>query len=610
LCGIAGIVARRSSRNLRDTIAAMTARVRHRGPDGEGTCQHGRVALGHRRLAIIDLSSLGGQPMEYADGRYAITYNGEIYNHKELRVELEKAGYSFRSNTDTEVVLAAYDAFGPECLSQFNGMWAFAIHDRVENTVFAARDRFGVKPFYYVMTDECFAFGSEIRQLLPLLPSVQPNPRAVSEFILTGTCVQSKETFFQEVLALLPGHYLCYHLATDECVITRYYNLLQRIPENPERPAGRGLDDWREIFEDSVRLRMRSDVTVGTCLSGGLDSSSIALVAARMYRESTNMPLAAVTGISEDLRNNEEVFAREVVAAGALKWIRTRPTYEDFCTALPSAVANQEEPFNSPSGFMQHFVMRAARENGVTVLLGGQGGDETLLGYDRYYPAYCAMLWREGGIHAVLRGLREAVRRNTNMSVSRMVAFCACGLSPTLRYWYYRYRSGYMAERPDRPKWIDSFAEACGDFRSLQALEIETTSLPTLLRYEDKTSMAFGVETRLPFLDYRLVECSVAMPPVHKIHNGWMKWALREAMSDLLPPDIAWRPDKIGFDAPTELWLSRHAQVMATAVRGSQLVRRFCDIERLMRRYFQLDRNEQWRLYNLALWEETFHVQA
>jgi asparagine synthase (glutamine-hydrolysing) len=610
MCGIAGVVAKRRNFDLEQVVRQMMGRVRHRGPDDEGFYLDGPVALGHRRLSIIDLSPLGRQPMSFADGNYVITYNGEIYNYVELRSELQQLGIQFRTRTDTEVILAAYSVWGRECLERFNGMWSFAIHDRVENVVFAARDRFGVKPFYYAETDACFAFGSEIREVLPLLPSVTANPTVVVDFLLTGAQVQSTETFFGGVSNLLPGHWLVYEVETNRVVIGRYYNLLEKINGGNVLSGNEGVDTFRSLLEDSVRLRLRSDVRVGTCLSGGLDSSSIALVAARMYGNSSDRRFSAVTAVSEDPRNSEEAYAEKVVSAGTLDWLRTRPTYGDFRALLPQVVSHQEEPFGSPSICMQAFVMRAARENGVVVLLDGQGGDESLLGYDRYYPAYCAALWREGGVRAVLGGMRDSMLRNANMKPWRFAAITMFGLMPSLRYLYCRRRAGYLAAPPPRPVWMGDFAAAYLDIRALQVLEMETTGLPELLRYEDKNSMAFSVETRLPYLDYRLVETALRLPLDLKMRDGWTKWVLRQALSDVLPPAIAWRRNKIGFEAPTDLWLSQHMDIMSAKVEFSPLVRRYCDLAHVKRRFPTLDRNSQWRLYSLALWEEAFGVAA
>jgi asparagine synthase (glutamine-hydrolysing) len=244
------------------------------------------------------------------------------------------------------------------------------------------------------------------------------------------------------------------------------------------------------------------------------------------------------------------------------------------------------------------------------VLLDGQGGDETLLGYDRYYPAYCITLWRERGALGVLGGAMASMRSNANMMPWRFAAFLFFGLLPAARYLYYRHRSSYLAAPPPLPEWISQFASASLDVRRLQMLDVETLGLPPLLRYEDKNSMAFSIEARLPFLDYRLVEMAITLAPQLKMRDGWTKWILRQAMSDLLPHDIAWRRNKIGFAAPTDIWLARHMDVMVEKVRASPLIGRFCALDRLMRQFAGLDRNSQWRLYSLAMWEEVFGVRV
>jgi len=591
-------------------IKEMTNRVRHRGPDDAGYYVNGRVALGHRRLSIIDLTSAGHQPMSYADDRYTVTYNGEIYNYLELRDELRALGCKFSSDSDTEVILAAYATWGSRCLTRFNGMWAFAIHDCQRGVVFAARDRFGVKPFYYVDTDQCFAFGSEISQLLPLLPAVRADANVLTDYLMTGVHAQTEDTFFDRINALMPGHFMEYDVTAEAYQITRYYNLLERVASRPD-PVNEteAISAIRDLVEDSVRLRLRSDVRVGTCLSGGIDSSSIALLAANMYRRSNANSFAAITAVSEDPRNSEEGYAAEVVKAGDLAWVKVKPDYDAFRKLLPQVVRHQEEPFSTPSICMQAFVMQAAREQGVVVLLDGQGADETFLGYDKYYSVQTYDLWRRDGMSATIAGLHAATRNNANMSPQRLAGLLAFMLLPGLRRQYYRMRSPFMITGR-MPPWIGELAANVRDSRRLQVQEVESTMLPPLLRYEDKNSMAFAIETRLPFLDYRLVEYAVGLAPSLKVRDGWTKWALRQAMNDVLPQEIAWRKRKIGFEAPTDIWLRRHYDIMLDGVRRSALLTRFCDMPKLLRRYPRLDRNHQWRLYNIAQWEETFCVTA
>jgi asparagine synthase (glutamine-hydrolysing) len=327
-----------------------------------------------------------------------------------------------------------------------------------------------------------------------------------------------------------------------------------------------------------------------------------------MYAPATNRPLTAITAISDDPHNSEEPYAQRVVEAGALDWIRIRPSYEDFCSLLPHVVTHQEEPFGSPSVCMGAFVFRAAREHGVTVLLDGQGADETLLGYERYYPAYALALWREGGVGRALQGVHASVRTNANLPAWRLTAYMMFGLIPEARYLYHFWQNRFLSPSPPLPNWLREFASASWNLRALQVFEVETAGLPPLLRFEDKNSMTYGIETRLPFLDYRLVEKAIALSTEMKIRNGWTKYILRQGMSDVLPPDIAWRRNKLGFDAPTEIWLSRHQETMLAQVQQSSLLRRMCNQQRLTRIYCHLDRNTQWRLYSLALWEQAFGV--
>lgn len=608
MCGIAGIVARTGKLDPGRRIKEMTDAVRHRGPDGEGHWVDGRVALGHRRLAILDLSPAGHQPMASADGRHIVTYNGEIYNFVEVREELEALGHRFRSQSDTEVLLAAYAAWGTDCLSRLNGMWSFALYDRDRGILFAARDRFGEKPFHYVETEDAFAFGSEIRQLLPLLGAVRANPAAVSDYLLGGVPLQSTETFFDGVSNLAAGHYLVYDLKSDRCSVHRYYNLADRLAGVEDRTGPEAVRAFRQLFEDSVRLRLRSDVQVGTCLSGGLDSSCVSMLAARLHGAQSRTPFTAITAISEDPALSEEGFAGEVVRAGGLNWIRTRPSYEDFRNTLARVVRQQEEPFPSPSICMQSFVMQAARDNGVVVLLDGQGADETLLGYERYYCAYALAVWRQQGTREVVRWQRQALQNNAMLTSLRFAALAVRDLSPALRYLHYLGRAPHLSPRPPMPDWVRRYARACLDLRSLQILEVENTGLPPLLRFEDKNAMAHSIETRLPFLDHRLVEHCIALAWNLKMSDGWSKWIARKAMEDVLPPTIAWRRSKLGFAAPEGLWLTQHAGVMEATVERSPLLARFCDPSRLRHGFRSLDLRGQWRLFSLALWEEQFGV--
>ncbi|MGY4472618.1 asparagine synthase (glutamine-hydrolyzing) [Bradyrhizobium sp. USDA 3364] len=603
MCGIFGLVDKTGSVDAR-RVDELTDLVAHRGPDGRGVRVKGNVGLGHRRLAIIDLTDDGAQPMRDRHLPVWITYNGEIYNYVELRSELEDLGHVFFTASDTEVLLAAYIRWGTQCLERFNGMWAFAIHDERDNTLFCARDRFGVKPFYYVDTASQFAFGSEIRQLLPLIERPVADDDLVNDFLVCGLTDHTNRTFFKGVEKLPAGHWMRVDISTGEIEMQRYYSLAPRAPEASEEGTA-GL--LRELLDDAIRLRLRSDVRVGTCLSGGLDSSSVATLAARRYAPGSNERFFAITAVSEQESNNEEAYAAEVAAKSELNWLRTKPGYEDFASTADALLDVQEEPFAGPSIMMQHEVMRSARANGVIVLLDGQGGDETLLGYHRYYAAWLLEHLRHSG----LRGFFSAFQAATQAGVSprRLLMYLFGASSAGLRGAYYRWRYAFM-KNPGLPEPLRRFARTTKDAQGMQVLEITETNLPMLLRFEDKNSMRFGVETRLPFLDYRFVEFALALPTRIKLNKGWAKWPLRMAMNDVLPSRISWRKDKIGFAAPDQLWLTRHSAAMYDRVIASELLARYVDMPMLKRKFHKLDLGMRWRLYCVALWGERFRVQA
>jgi asparagine synthase (glutamine-hydrolysing) len=609
VCGIAGIVGKVPGLELAIRIRAMTDAVAHRGPDGEGHYVDGPLALGHRRLAILDLSDDGRQPMHAGDGQLVIVFNGEIYNYIELASELARLGYRFRSRTDTEVILAAYAQWGPACVSRFNGMWAFAIHDRTNRRLFCSRDRFGVKPFYYADTPSAFAFGSEIRELLPWLSRKAANRRTLADFITTATADHTDETFYEGVAKLPAGHNLDYDLETNRFSITRFYELQPR-PDVAALSREQAVEAYREVLTDAVRLRLRSDVLVGTCLSGGLDSSSVATIAAGLYTPLAGRAFSAITAVSEQEEKNEAGYAQVVAAHGGMTWLPVRPEYRDFVDSLPQVVHAQEEPFASPSLTMQYFVMKTARTHGITVLLDGQGGDETLLGYERYYAAYLARTLRREGIVAFVRALLDTRSNNANMGIGNIAKYLVAGRSAAARYAVYRRRHRYLRELPSMPAHIRRYATSCWDDFALQSLEIRSTNLPLLLRYEDRNSMAHAIEARLPFLDYRAVETALSLPGAFKMHEGWSKWVLRKAMAGRMPDAIVWRRNKLAFEAPEDLWLARHREIMRETVFASPLLAAVCDPVALRAAYGGLDARSRWRLYSVALWEQAFGVAS
>lgn len=602
MCGIFGIL-NKAGRVDADMVGTLTDLVAHRGPDGRGIHVNGHVGLGHRRLAIIDLTDDGAQPMRHRQHPIWVTYNGEIYNYLELRAELEAIGHVFYTASDTEVLLAAYVCWGEKCLERFNGMWSFAIHDERKNILFCSRDRFGVKPFYYINTANEFAFGSEIRQLLPLIGNAVADDEMVNDFLICGLSDHTSRTFFRGVEKLPPGHLLRVDISTGRLELERYYSLVARSVDDSSKPVRELVHD---ILDDAVRLRLRSDVRVGTCLSGGLDSSSVATLAAKRHAESSNEAFYAITAVSQQASNNEERFAAEVADKAGLNWVRTEPTYEQFASTTETLVEVQEEPFAGPSIMMQYEVMRTARSRGVTVLLDGQGGDETLLGYYRYYPAWLLDHLRTGGIYGFMAAVAAATRAGipTRKLAIYLFGVGLIGLREALYRWQYSFLKSSRL-----PASLRRFSSSIRNPQAMQILEISESNLPMLLRFEDKNSMRFGIETRLPFLDYRFVELALGLTIRIKLNHGWSKWPLRIAMQNELPPSICWRKDKIGFAAPDQLWLNLHSPAMYAKVVNSALLCRYVDMRLLKKRFKRLDLGMRWRLYCVALWGEIFRIE-
>ena len=597
MCGIGGIINKNNKSVEELLIHQMTDIIAHRGPDSSGSYLYKNIAFGHRRLSILDLSSSGHQPMKYLDD-LVITYNGEIYNFIEIREELIQKGYIFDSNSDTEVILKAYHCWGKTCVNYFNGMWSFSILDIKQKIVFCSRDRFGVKPFYYIENNDLFSFGSEISQLLPFLPNRILNKKVALDYLISGIEECSNETFFKDIYLLKGGHNLVFDLQTNSYEIERYYNLKLSAQKNTS------VDDYIQELKRSITLRLRSDVKVGTCLSGGIDSSTISSFASKLYQNS-NEKFMAIHAKSSEYKTDESEFAKIVSKIANINLNFVEPSYSDFKSNILSIIKIQQEPFGSLSIIMQYFVFKKAKELGCIVMLDGQGGDETLLGYERYYPA---IVKSKKGI-AKLKALLQS-SKNSRLS-----------LIDTIKYQYYF--SNYKL-RLKRLKYKNSFykseiineyeseelriiSESYNDISILQKNEIVSSQLPHLLKYEDRNSMANSIESRLPFLDYKLVELSLNTNTSLKIKDGWTKFILRKAAETILPKEIVWRKAKLGFNAPEKTWTKEFENEMIKEIQQSEILNNFIDFKKL---YFKnLDLRTKWRLYNFSAWEKEFKVK-
>ncbi len=603
MCGIAGIICKDSMAQETD-IQKMLDVIVHRGPDGQGTFIEKNIAFGHRRLSIIDLSENSSQPMYYKD-KYVLVFNGEIYNYIEIREELISAGYTFNTTGDTEVLLAAYDKWGNDCVKKFNGMWAFALFDKQKQLVFLSRDRFGVKPLYYSEVDNKFIFCSEIKQVLNFYKKKKVNRAILLDYLLSGLEDHTASTFFEGIYKLPQSHNMIYNLVTNSFKLEQYYQVavhpgLSRLNEKET------VEKFKSILLESVKIRLRSDVPVGTCLSGGTDSSAIATLASELNKSVTKKKFIAITAKSVEQQTDESVFAEMIVKNSDLDWRITEPTFENFKNNVEKLIYNQEEPFGSPSVFMQSEVFRKAKEAGCIVMLDGQGGDEILLGYERYYAAYIKSL-------PFFEKITESYKsvKSSRLTVKELLAYFYYFTSYKIRI--SGLKKKYSFVKPEvfenwKKNHILESIESYKDIIAMQKLELMSQQLPHLLRYEDKNSMMHSIESRLPFLDYRVVETALSINNKLKIKNGWSKYVLRKSIENIVPEEIAWRKNKLGFNAPEKLWMKDFEAIILTEVRKSKILKELCSIENLVEKFPVLDMRTKWKLYNIAKWEEMYNV--
>lgn len=579
MCGIyasLGLVPNKSSLDV----------VAHRGPDGEGWVVRdtaaGPLSLGHRRLAIIDLSDAALQPMHFAEQRYWLVYNGEIYNYIELREELKTLGHVFRTDSDSEVLLAAYAQWKDECLQRLMGMFAFVIWDEREKTLLVARDRFGIKPLYFVVLPNGLGFGSEIKQLLAL-PGVERriNLPRMRDFVSGGISDHTGETLFAGIRQLRGGECATVHLSSwrpgDGLPVRRWYDVLE---------AGEGAvseadaaDAFRALLTDSVRMHLRADVPVGSCLSGGLDSSSIVCLMDRALREQGHPArINTVSACYAEKSVDERPFMDAVISETNCDPHFVYPSVSDAFARAQDITWQQDEPYGSTSIFAQWKVFQKAREAGVKVMLDGQGADEQLAGYHGGFGFYVADLVRRRKVIDLLRTVLQR-REYHGLGVAEQLKTALLPLLPgSLANLVRRQRTSLahhdwlnspaFASLANEPNAFDRALREIGKpaVKSIGDLCVAFTqgsNLPMLLHWEDRNSMAHGIEARVPFLDHRLVEFCIGLGSQHKIVHGDTKRVLRRAMTGILPAAVVNRRDKLGFATPEAEWFRGPARGMA-----------------------------------------------
>ena len=572
MCGIAGIISTHEQLVSRERLKQMTQAIAHRGPDGEAhwISPGGKAGLGHRRLSIIDLSAAAAQPMHYRE-RYTIVHNGEIYNYIELKELLQKNGYSFHTQSDTEVLLAAYDCWKEGCLEKLDGMFAFAIWDNRRQTLFAARDRFGEKPFYFAEPPAAqgqrqFLFASEMKALWAAGIERRPGNTELLNFIALGYTAPTHQpfhTFYKNIFQLPPAHWLQVQLNPPgqphdyEWKAHRYWTIDKKVRSADS--IGQAKEKFRELFTTSVKRRLRSDVPVGTSLSGGLDSSSIVAVMSRLLAPA---PLNTFSAVFPGFAKDESSYIKTVTDVFHPHAYQVQPAAADFAAGLEKLLYYHEMPISSASIYAQYKVFELAKQQQVTVLLDGQGADETLAGYNKYIHWWLQELIGRGKYRQAAKE-KGLLRQNDvpfewgwkNYPAALMPRSVARALQQREQEKINRapfIHPEFIAQYQDAHSMYKPVVNGLNDILYYNTLE---NGLEELLRYADRNSMAHGREVRLPFLSHELVEYVFSLPASYKIHYGWTIWLLRTTMEPDLPASITWRKDKVGFEPPQQVWM-------------------------------------------------------
>jgi len=650
MCGITGAYSFKGSINP-DCIKRMTDSLRHRGPDDEGflavDSTSGKVVsltgidsktygprieefnrsanlfLGHRRLSVIDLSPLGHQPMSNEDGTLWIVHNGEVYNFIEIRNKLESFGHHFKSRTDTEVILHAYEEWGTDCLKYFNGMWAFAILDLKRKRMFCSRDRAGVKPFYYLYDGKRFCFASEIKALLQIDDfCAEANERIIADYLLSGLLDHTHETFFKNNHQLRPGEYLI--AESNGLTIKSYWDIEIKEIHYPRKEDY--AERFYELLADSIRLRLRTDVPIGTCLSGGLDSSSIVCLANKLMFEGNHIDHRWVgerqktfSSCFEDTIYDERRFIESVIQHTKAEKNYVFPSADAFFEEMPQLLWHQEEPFGSTSIYAQWNVMRLAKERGVTVLLDGQGGDELLAGYLPSFYALFKQTIRQVAIASLIKEVKGFLKHQ-DWRIDQFIPRVMAALVPDVFKPLFQHSNPYgfrWVKERFKKKYHRNFSKPNrfeNELNNYLYHIFKSAVLPGLLHYEDRNSMAYSIETRLPFLDYRLVEFVFGLPMEFKIREGVTKTILRKAMEGVLPEEVRNRMDKMGFVTPEADWFKTKLRDPIREIFNSKSFseRGIFNIAHVHKTFQdhcngKVDNHSMiWRCVNLELWLRTF----
>lgn len=635
MCGIAGLVLKnKNSFNLKDTIFKASQAIKHRGPDGEGFLLAGDVivpcsskdtptlkqglnyipqkniseangdfhlAFAHRRLSILDLSETGHQPMALKDGKLWITYNGEIYNYLELKKELEAEGARFFSTSDTEVVLNAYRFWGVDCLDKFNGMWSFCIYDEEKQELFCSRDRFGVKPFYFIDNDNTFAFASEQKALVKSgLVKAEINPKALHDYLVNNRMEQEESNFFEGINELWPGYYLKYNLKNHSFNTTCYFKLNPDYDYSTDLQSNDDLiKEVKEKLTNAVNLRLRSDVPVGSCLSGGIDSSALAVL-----MEQKN-PIYLFTSVFKNDSSDESHYANLVAAKVNSIHKTIEPTQEGLFKELETLVYSQDVPIWDTSTYAQYKVMELAKQNNIKVVLDGQGADELFAGYHHHFVAKWNYLLSYGNVFGFMRELNQSkktIESPFSLFIKEKIkSHYNSHLKGIENYFDSSFVNAYKIQNPT--KYLDKVNDQL-------AYDINTARLKAFLKCEDRCGMWHSVESRTPFSDdIELINLMFSINGTRKIQNGVSKYFLREAIKDKLPNEIYTRYDKKGFETPMNKWIGGNYKMIFDQLNKSDF--QFMKLDILKQQFDSQKAGTKevkllYKLFILALWRKSF----
>jgi asparagine synthase (glutamine-hydrolysing) len=614
MCGLSAIINKNFQNVKKDLIINMNDKIIHRGPDDFGSFFYNHLGLGFRRLSILDLSKDGHQPMK-DEKNNVIIFNGEIFNYVELRNQLILDGETFKTQTDTEVILASYRKWGIDCFLKFNGMWGIILYDSSNQRVIISRDRFGIKPLYYYDEKENIAFCSEIKQLtdLPFFNATQNRDTAL-RFLLKRQLNTSEDTFFEGVKELLPGHNMIYDLKTNEFKIKPYYQL-EKIKRNFSISFEEAKKEFYRLFENAVRIRLRSDVPIGSCLSGGLDSSSIVAMADIINGD--QLTATTISSCWNDLRYDEQEYIDELIRSTRFKSLKIFPDINNLYSSnlLSKIIYHQDQPIKSTSHFSEYSVFKASKDAGLTVMLDGQGSDEFLAGYIPF-RFYNLDLIKRGKFFKLLRELYFQKKNHYSFfeilfhNINHLFKASSIDLSFIKGNNKHLFKKDISQEISNRSQDKVAFQS----YHENSINEIKYTSIPYQLHSEDRNSMMHSIESRLPFLDFELTNFILSLPDEMKMSKGKTKRILRESLNSVLPNKIINRHSKKGFEAPEEIFIRNNnlksrdiidrAIQTSPSIFSSNLIKSFDEMSSGKGDYD----NIYFRIICYQLWTEQFKI--